>query len=305
MVVNVTSPGGFEPDGKALVTAAKLRLLHAGVRNLVRRRIPDYEARYGLPVNHEDMLATIMGFSLLVIRGLEKLQVGLSEQEAEDYYYLWRVYALAMGIHPRGSPVSTEYLPANLAEADEFYQSYARRHYRPAAENPEGVELTRASLLMLEHMVADTPLRLLGIRLVPRVYMQQLLGADGLVHRGIQPVRYHALTTWTLLTLLKLGTRIAARGDRGGFRHFHERLSQEFFQGLINRTLQGEVTFLIPERIADLRALADKAVRPHGERRRAERRALPSRMVHSNRRHTKADRRLAFRQSFWGYGASD
>ena len=68
------------------------------------------------------MLATIMGFSLLVIRGLQKLQVGLTAQEAEDYYYLWRIYALAIGIHPRGSPDSTEYLPANLAEADEFYR---------------------------------------------------------------------------------------------------------------------------------------------------------------------------------------
>ena len=39
MVVNVTSPGGFEQNGKALVTAAKLRLLHAGVSHLVRQRI--------------------------------------------------------------------------------------------------------------------------------------------------------------------------------------------------------------------------------------------------------------------------
>ena len=52
MVVNVTSPGGFEQNGKALVTAAKLRLLHAGVRHLVRQRFPDYETRYGTPVNH-------------------------------------------------------------------------------------------------------------------------------------------------------------------------------------------------------------------------------------------------------------
>ena len=243
-----------------------------------------------------------MGFSLLVIRGLQRLQVAFSTSDAEDYYYLWRVYALAMGIHPRGSPDSTEFLPANLTEADEFYQSYARRHYRPAAENPEGVELTRASLLMLEHMVEHTPLRWLGIGVVPRVYMQQLLGADGLVQRGITPVRHHALTRWTLFTLLKLGTRITARGDRDGLRQFHERLSEEFFQGLINRSFQGGVTFLIPERMADLHAMADKVIRPHGERRRAERRTQPSSAVSAERRHAGRDRRLAFRQGFWGYG---
>ncbi len=285
MVVNVTARGGFEQDGKAQVTAAKLRLLHAGVRHLVRQRFPDYEPRYQVPVNHEDMLATIMGFSLLVIRGLQRLGVGVGEREAEDYYYLWRVYALAMGIHPRGATDSTEYLPATLAEADEFYRSYARRHYRNAVENPEGVELTRASLLMLEHLVAHTPLRLLGVTLVPRIYMQQFLGAEGLVQRGVRPVRHHAAVKWSLLTLLKVWTEIWALVDRDGGRHFHERLSQVFFQGLIVRTLDGEVTFLIPERLADLHALTDKVVRPFGERRRAG-----------------PDRRLTFRQSFWGDG---
>ncbi len=212
MVVNVTSPGGFEQNGKALITAAKLRLLHAGVRHLVRQRTPHYETRYGTPVNHEDMLATIMGFSLLVIRGLQELGVGFSEREAEDYYYLWRVYALAMGIHPPGAPDSTEYLPATLTEADEFYQAYERRHYRAASENPEGVELTRASLLMLEHLVAHTPLRLLGSRLVPRIYMQQLLGRHGLVQRGLRPVPYHFAAKWTLLALLKLWSAMTCAG---------------------------------------------------------------------------------------------
>jgi hypothetical protein len=299
MVVNVTSPGGFEANGNALVTGAKLRLLHAGVRHLVRRRIPDYESRWGVPVNHEDMLATIMGFSLLVIQGLQRLNIGLTDQQAEDYFYLWRVYALTMGIHPRCAPDSTDYLPANLSEADEFYRSYARRHYRNAQDNPEGVELTRASLLMLEHIVGHTPLRWMGSRLVPRLYMQQLLGAEGLVQRGVRPVRQHAVTKWALLALLNVWTRLATGIDRRGGRHLHERVSQLFLQGLIDRTLDGEVTFLIPERLADLHALTDKVVRPFGERRRADRRAAHFDIDFSDRRGG-PDRRLAFRQSFWG-----
>ena len=53
-----------------LVTARKLRLLHAGVRTLVPRHRPDYAARFGPPVNLEDMLATIMGFSYLAFQGM-------------------------------------------------------------------------------------------------------------------------------------------------------------------------------------------------------------------------------------------
>jgi hypothetical protein len=259
MVVNVTSRGGFEPAGKAIVTAAKLRLLHAGVRRLVRRRLPDYEAQYGVPVNHEDMLATIMGFSLLVIRGLQKLGVPLTDEEAEDYYYLWRVFALAMGIHPPGAPTSTNHIPASLTEADEFYAAYARRHYRSAAENPEGVALTGANLQMLAGFVDKSPLRMLGITLVPRIYMQEFLGADGLVQRGVKPVRFHAVTQMALLGLLRIVNSVGLLMDRNGGTHFHEQLSDHIFQGTINRTMHGEVTFLIPEELADLRALTDTA----------------------------------------------
>lgn len=303
MVVNVTSREGFAPEGKAVVTAAKLRLLHAGVRNIARRRLPDYDRRYGVPVNHEDMLATIMGFSLLVVRGLQELGVPLDEDEAEDYYYLWRVFALGMGIHPPGQPDSTEYLPATLSEAEEFYTTYARRHYREADQNPEGVELTRACLLMLEHMVAHTPFRRLGVSRVPRVYMQQLLGAPGLVQRGLKPLVGHGLMRLLLLTPLRLWTWLGHSVDRDGAKHFHERIGQLFFQGLINRTLEGEVTFLVPEHLNDLHALTEKIVRPHGERRRVQRRVRQGDRLLGDRRSGR-ERRLAFRAAFWGAGSS-
>jgi hypothetical protein len=299
MVVNVTSPNGFAPDGKAVVTAAKLRMLHAGVRSLSRQRLPDYDTRYGVPVNHEDMLATIMGFSLLVIRGLRDLRVGLKDDEAEDYYYLWQMFALAMGIHPPGQPDSTEYLPANLAEAQTFYASYSRRHYRNAHENPEGVELTRACLLMLEFMVAHSPLRFLGITRVPRIYMQELLGARGLVQRGVRPVGRHGLSKALLLMPLRLWTWLGALTDREGARHFHERIGQLFFQGLIDRTLSGEVTFLVPERMTDLHALTETVLKPYGERRHVQRRVRQS-DHHLGERRSGRERRLQFREAFWG-----
>ena len=302
MVVNVTARNGFAPDGKAVVTAAKLRLLHAGVRHIARQRLPKYDAQYGVPVNHEDMLATIMGFSLLVVRGLQELAVPLDDDEAEDYYYLWRMFALAMGIHPPGQPNSTEYLPETLAEADEFYRTYSKRHYRQATQNPEGVELTRACLLMLEHMVAHTPFRRLGVTRVPRVYMQQMLGAAGLEQRGVTPVRWHTVTRWLLLTPLRLWTWLGHRADRDGARNFHERIGQIFFQGLITRTLDGEVTFLVPERLSDLHALTEKIVRPYGERRRVQRRVRTSERLLGERR-SGSDRRLAFRAAFWGTSA--
>ena len=89
---------------------------------------PHYQEKFGVPVNHEDMLATIMAFSYLLIDGMRRLDLELQEAEAEDLYYAWRVFALLMGIHPDGRPHDDSLIPATLAEAAEFYASYVRRN---------------------------------------------------------------------------------------------------------------------------------------------------------------------------------
>jgi len=155
MVVNVSSPGGFAENGKAVNTAQKMRLMHAAIRSLVLRRMkPPFDAaRLGPPVNLEDMLATIMGFSWLLIDGVRRLDLPLGDQEAEDLYYLWRVFALLMGIHPPGKPHDDSLIPATIAEADTFYASYVRRNDTTAERNPYGVVLTQANLTMMTAMI--------------------------------------------------------------------------------------------------------------------------------------------------------
>ncbi len=174
LLVDISQLGAFKPRGKAIITAQKLRLLHAGVRTLVPRLRPGYRERHGVPVNHEDMLATIMGFSYLVIDGLRRLRLDLSDAEAEDFYYGWRVYALLMGIHPDGKPRDMSYIPETIAEAAEFYSSYERRQDTGPRENPYGVALTVDNLKMMESLI-PRPLRWLGLSRAPRIAMQEVL----------------------------------------------------------------------------------------------------------------------------------
>ena len=68
-----------------MLEAQKLRALHAGVRRIVRHRLTDYEKRFGRPVNQEQMLATISGFSFETVRGLRQLGAGLSRKQEEDF----------------------------------------------------------------------------------------------------------------------------------------------------------------------------------------------------------------------------
>jgi hypothetical protein len=254
LLLNLSGKGDFKDGGHAVITAQHLRLLHARVRQLVRERLSDYQAKYQVPSNLEDMLATIMGFSLLVIDGLNELKRPLSCEEANDFYYLWRVFAILMGIHPPGAPGSGDYVPATLDEAREFYRAYSARHFRPAAENPEGVKLAHSLLDMMNEMLPQTPLRRLGMKIVPRIYMEMLLGREGMARVGIRPVRFLFVTKWLLKLVGRLWMWFWKEADAltHGAR-LHENLSRIFFKRLIRIGAGGEVTFTVPRNMEELR----------------------------------------------------
>lgn len=241
LLVNVSNPGAFEADGKAVVTAQKLRLLHAGVRTMVPRFRPGYQERHGVPVNHEDMLATIMGFSYLVIEGIRRLGLPLSETEAEDYYYLWYVYALMMGI-------PEEYVPPTLAEAGEFYASYVRRHDTGPVENPYGVVLTKDNLDMMKSLVPRL-LRFFGFGAAPAIAMAELMTPEELARVGMRPIPGHRV----IRAVFHLALGLVQGAET---LPFSSRLASVIFQDMIDTSRGGEVTFCVPTTLIALRGRA-------------------------------------------------
>jgi hypothetical protein len=249
LLINISDANAFLPAGKAIVTARKLRLLHAGVRALAAKYRPHYEARFGPPVNHEDMLATIMGFSYLLIDGLRRLDLALRDDEAEDLYYLWRVFALLMGIHPPGRPHDDSLIPATIGEASTFYAAYVRRNDTGPDRNPYGVVLTQDNLKMMRDMI-PFPLRLLGLGWAPRIAMTELLAPEELARVGVSPLIGHALIKACLGLVLHVGK------DVGEHTSFAARLSSRILQGMVDLDRRGEVSFSIPSSQADLRSAA-------------------------------------------------
>ncbi len=255
-VVNVSTCRGFQTGGRAVITAQKLRLLHAGIRHLTQRYRPEYAARYGVPVNQEDMLGTVLGFSQLVIEGWRTLNIGVTRQEEEDFLYLWLVFARMMGIHPAGQPDSTAYVPANVQEAETFYRLYERRHYVDGSANPDGVALAAANLAMLNELV-PWPLRLLGFGILPRLCMTELMGDDACTRLAISPVRFHPILKALLLNLHRVIPPFEKLHHTN-----HQRLGMILFQNLIKRSYGGEVTFTIPTDMAQLKRMIDRDPRP-------------------------------------------
>jgi hypothetical protein len=254
--VNVSSCRGFQHGGRAVITAQKLRLLHAGVRFLTRRYRPDYERAYGVPVNLEDMLGTILGFSLLLIQGWRTLGAGVTAQQEEDFFYLWMVFARMMGIHPPGQPDSTEYLPVNVADAAALYDRYRERHYVDGSVNPDGVALAAANLEMF-HRLIPFPLRMLGIGMLPRLCMHQLMGDQACRRLRIPVTPGRPLIVRALLGVHHLITVF-------GLVHHpdHEHLGLIFFQKLITLSFGGRITYSVPTDVAQLRAMVAKKVPP-------------------------------------------
>ncbi|HUI64455.1 MAG TPA: oxygenase MpaB family protein, partial [Bacteroidota bacterium] len=228
----------------------------AGVRHIAGRYHPGFAQKYGVPVNLEDMLATIMGFSYLLLMGLRTLNVGLTREEEEDCFYLWKVYALMMGIHPEGKPESDEYLPHSIDEAAMFYEAYKRRHYVPAAANPDGVSLAAADLRMLRGKVPQL-LRLLGLGVIPQVYMRELMGDEACARIGIGPVRGARVRKWLLMHIHSILNPLERADQRG-----MGRMGEVMFQDMISKAYNGEVTFTIPTSLKDLKNIVRRSKTP-------------------------------------------
>lgn len=246
LLINICRDDAFEVGGRAVVAGQKMRLLHAGIRRLVRVYRPELASELGTPLSLEDMLFTGMQFSYFVIDGLRRLGQKFSADEAEDYFYLWRNFSLLMGIHPPGRPTDFSWIPRTVDDAAAFNQAYVRRHARSAAENPDGVNLTLAQLQMLRDLIPQ-PLFLVGFGKVPRLAMTLTLGPEDLARVGVTPTR-------SVRGLRKALPELLGALDLDHLpSEFAEQLGLLFFQGLVKIGRQGEVTFTVPADLDDLR----------------------------------------------------
>ncbi len=108
-VVFAMSPGGLSPNGRGLVAAQKVRLIHGVLRYFLRNQNWD-SAQYGEPINQEDMAGTLMSFSALILQGLEQAGIELEPVEKEAYIHCWRVIGHVLGLQD-------DIIPENAADA--------------------------------------------------------------------------------------------------------------------------------------------------------------------------------------------
>ncbi|WP_329045616.1 DUF2236 domain-containing protein [Amycolatopsis sp. NBC_01488] len=142
-VLHLMGPHPFGSGGSFVPTIQKTRLIHAAVRYFITRSGEwDVEAD-GVPLCQQDMLGALLIFSVQVIYGMRRIGISVTEREAEDYYYVWRVTGAMLGI-----PAAA--MPETLMAARELNAELVEATYGPSAE---GIELTRNLLRLYEEMV--------------------------------------------------------------------------------------------------------------------------------------------------------
>jgi hypothetical protein len=151
MVVDVMARDGLGPHGQGIRTAQKVRLMHAAVRHLLLNdKERPWDPWLGVPLNQEDLAGTLMTFSFIVIEGLARLGIQLTDAEQDAYLHAWLAVGEVMGVDPI-------LRPANMAEAKEL--TYIIRK-RQIAESLEGRAMTAA---LVEGMQSLTPIFFEGL----------------------------------------------------------------------------------------------------------------------------------------------
>ena len=182
----------------------KVRALHSMIRSHLLDMSWDSDT-LDYPINQEQMLSTLMGFSYNGVWGLRRMGIRVTAREAEDYIHLWAYIGHMLGIDADFLPQSFEdarattiqLVPRILAPDDETRKIIRNLHER------------RLSRLGLPHSIQSAMCRFF----LPHPYADELglhgnLLVDagvGLLYRGVGRTvstvgrfRPHALEQWEI-----------------------------------------------------------------------------------------------------------
>jgi hypothetical protein len=179
MVIEAMSPRSLVPGGRGYVVIRHIRLMHAAVRYSLRdpqsvdsvsgATIPPWDDSFGVPINQEDLLGTMLAFSVMGLKSLSLMGISLSDLDAEAYVHVWSLIGHQLGIRD-------DLLPLNFADASIVAE---RIFERQSAPSEAGRELTTNTIAAMQDLLKVRFLRGLvpsGIRFFLGETTADLLG---------------------------------------------------------------------------------------------------------------------------------
>lgn len=213
-VLEVLAEDGSDPSGHALRSIGKVRLMHAAVRSHLACKLTEDE----VPINQEDMLGTLFTFSLVVVRSTRLLGVEMSDDEADDFFHLWRAVGSMLGIEDR-------LLPESYDAALVLGRRIAGRQFGPSEH---GRALTADLLAGIERHVS-------GMTWAPRHLMRYLVGDEIADHIGLPTDGAFQ----DRLLLLRFLPRMTSSPINALLRTLSPRIGRPLFHAVIAKKLSG------------------------------------------------------------------
>lgn len=144
--VDVTGTDAMKPAAVGFNAAIRVRIIHAMARHYTRKSPGWSDEQWGIPVNHGDMVATYLGFSLVFLEGLYMQGFRPSSQEVSGIFHLWKYIGYLLGIPHQLLPDTEEQAIQTLykwtmtqppADADTIALAHALMHAPLTAPFPE------------------------------------------------------------------------------------------------------------------------------------------------------------------------
>ncbi|MGV8947478.1 MAG: oxygenase MpaB family protein [Lutibacter sp.] len=116
-----------DDDGqkKRVNACLRTRLVHSASRIIIQEKQPDWDKdRFGIPINHADMIATNIAFTVYYLYGLEKLNFIFSEKEEAGIFHLWKYVTWLLS-------VPEHLIPNNRKEAINYFYFWTKYQGEP------------------------------------------------------------------------------------------------------------------------------------------------------------------------------
>lgn len=195
-VFDLMRPNPFAPDGPFVMSAIKVRLIHATIRHHLRESGQWNEDSDGVPASQEHLLIVWLALSVKVLDFLERMRISVTPQQAEDYLHTWRVAGGYLGLR-------AESMPPTAGEARQLSDTVLAR---VAGPSKEGAELTRALLDMYKGVI---PGRIFD-GIVPAL-LRHLIGKDIADMLEVPNSRFWGLVVRSYVSMLGLLEKIENR----------------------------------------------------------------------------------------------
>lgn len=108
--IDIMSRDSFQPGKYGFFAATKVRIIHAYVRKFMWDKgwNEKYAAEYDQPVCQEDMMGTLLAFSVCNIEGIQKMGLLISDEEIDAVMYTWHIAGKLLGVDDSFNPESFE-----------------------------------------------------------------------------------------------------------------------------------------------------------------------------------------------------